>query len=156
MPADALAQLKGNATYYHNKFHGRLTSDGSVYHKDSLTCAHKTLPFGTVLRVVNRRNGKEVVVTVNDRGPFRPNTIIDLSLAAAKELDMLKAGVVPVLAYELTEEEQELLRRRQEVMEFPRKDIDELLKNRLMLPKSWTSMRCRWSLPARTLAFAGR
>lgn len=93
---ESRAQSVGDATYYGNKFHGRRTSDGSVYHKDSLTCAHKTLPFGTLLRVKNARNGREVVVKVTDRGPYRRGAIVDLSLAAAKEIGMVGAGVVPV------------------------------------------------------------
>lgn len=90
------AQTEGGASYYANKFHGRRTSSGAIYHKDSLTCAHRTLPFGTRLRVRNIRNGKEVVVKVTDRGPFCRGRIVDLSLAAAKEIDMLRAGVVRV------------------------------------------------------------
>ena len=90
------AQMEGGASYYANKFHGRRTSSGAIYHKDSLTCAHRTLPFGTRLRVRNTRNGKEVVVKVTDRGPFCRGRIVDLSLAAAKQIDMLRAGVVRV------------------------------------------------------------
>lgn len=86
----------GNATYYGNKWHGRRTSSGSIYHKDSLTCAHRTLPFGTLLKVTNKKNGKEVIVKVTDRGPFRKGAIIDLSMAAAKKIDMVAAGIVPV------------------------------------------------------------
>lgn len=86
----------GNATYYGSKWHGRRTSSGSLYHKDSLTCAHRTLPFGTLLKVTNKKNGKEVVVKVTDRGPFRKGAIIDLSMAAARKIDMLSAGIVPV------------------------------------------------------------
>ncbi len=92
----AVAQSQGKATYYGNKFHGRRTSDGSVYHKDSLTCAHRTLPFGTLLRVRNLANNREVVVKVTDRGPFRRGGIVDLSLAAAKEIGMVAQGVVHV------------------------------------------------------------
>lgn len=86
----------GNATYYGNKSHGRRMSDGSTYHKDSLTCAHRTLPFGTLLKVTNKRNGKEVIVRVTDRGPFRAGAVIDLSMAAAKKIDMVRDGVCPV------------------------------------------------------------
>lgn len=86
----------GDATYYGHKFHGRRTSDGSIYHRDSLTCAHRTYPFGTMLRVRNKKNGREVIVKVTDRGPFRRGGVIDLSYAAAKEIDMVAAGVVPV------------------------------------------------------------
>ena len=92
----ALAQSKGKASYYGNKFHGRRTSDGSRYHKDSLTCAHRTLPFGTLLKVRNQKNGREVVVKVTDRGPFGPGRIVDLSMAAARAIGMVQQGVVPV------------------------------------------------------------
>lgn len=96
---EALAQtLTGNATYYGNRWHGRRTSSGEVYHKDSMTCAHRTLPFGTLLRVTNPKNGKEVVVKVTDRGPFRRGAIIDLSMAAAKEIDMVRDGITYVEA----------------------------------------------------------
>lgn len=85
-------RLVGKATYYSNKAHGHLTSDGSIYHKDSFTCAHRTFPFGTILKVRNLTNDRVVYVKVNDRGPFS-HAIIDLSYAAAKELHMISAGV---------------------------------------------------------------
>lgn len=90
------AQQVGDATYYSNRLHGRFTSDGSRYHRDSLTCAHKTYPLGTYLKVRNARNGQEVIVKVTDRGPYRRGAIVDLSYAAAKEIGMIAAGVVPV------------------------------------------------------------
>lgn len=95
---NAAAQQKsvGDATYYGHRFHGRRTSDGSTYHRDSLTCAHRTLPFGTLLKVRNTKNGREVVVKVTDRGPFRRGGIVDLSYAAAKQIDMVGSGVVRV------------------------------------------------------------
>jgi rare lipoprotein A len=89
---------KGKASYYANKFHGRRTSDGSIYHRDSMTCAHRTLPFGTLLKVRNVKNGKEVIVKVNDRGPFCQGRIVDLSYAAAKELGIISSGVASVEA----------------------------------------------------------
>jgi len=89
---------KGKASYYANKFHGRRTSDGSIYHRDSMTCAHRTLPFGTLLKVRNVRTGKEVVVKVNDRGPFCKGRIVDLSYAAARELGIISSGVANVEA----------------------------------------------------------
>lgn len=88
--------IVGNATYYGDKWHGRRAADGSIFHQDSLTCAHKTLPFGTLLHVRNPKNGKEVVVKVTDRGPYRRNTLIDLSKAAAREIDMIRMGVAQV------------------------------------------------------------
>lgn len=98
LPAAAVAQktVTGSASYYADKFHGRTTSDGSVYHHDSLTCAHRTLPFGTRLKVRNLANDREVIVTVNDRGPFVKGRIVDLSKAAAKEIGMLGSGLARV------------------------------------------------------------
>ena len=86
----------GLATYYSAKTHGRMMASGERYDKNGFFCAHKTLPFGTKLRVVNTKNGKEVVVTVKDRGPFAKGRIVDLSNKAAEVLGMLSAGVVPV------------------------------------------------------------
>lgn len=96
LPVSAQQKEVGKASYYGNKFHGRRTSDGSRYHRDSLTCAHRTLPFGTMIRVRNMANGREVVVKVTDRGPFARGRIVDLSYAAAKKIDMLQAGVTRV------------------------------------------------------------
>lgn len=94
----AMAQKShGKASYYGNGVHGRRTSDGSRYHKDSLTCAHRTLPFGTLVKVTNKKNGREVVVRVTDRGPFVRGRVVDLSMAAAKKLDMVSAGVASVM-----------------------------------------------------------
>ncbi len=88
--------LVGKASYYAGKFHGRRTSSGEIYHQDSLTCAHRTLPFGTLLKVRNLKNNREVVVKVTDRGPFIRGRVVDLSRAAAKEIDMISAGVANV------------------------------------------------------------
>lgn len=90
------AQLVGNATYYSNKLKGHHTSDGGKYHPDSLTCAHLTFPFGTILKVRNPKNDKEVIVKVTDRGPHRRRVMIDLSYTAAKELDIIRYGVAKV------------------------------------------------------------
>lgn len=88
---------KGKASYYSKKATGARTSSGERLHHDSLTCAHRTHPFGTKLKVTNPANGKMVFVKVTDRGPFGRNRIIDLSWRAAKELDMLSKGVAMVL-----------------------------------------------------------
>lgn len=72
-------------------------SNGKPYHRDSLTCAHKVYPLGTYLRVTNPVNNKSVVVKVTDRGPFGRNRLIDLSYAAAKELDIIRSGVAAVI-----------------------------------------------------------
>jgi hypothetical protein len=84
------------ASYYHNRFHGRETSNGETYDKDDFTAAHRTLPFNTLLLVTNKRNGKSVIVRVNDRGPFKRSRVIDLSYAAARKVGMVRYGVVPV------------------------------------------------------------
>ncbi len=88
--------LRGIASYYADKFHGRLTANGERFDQNKLTAAHRTLPFGTRVRVRNLRNDKVVVVRINDRGPFVDNRIIDLSRAAAEALEMIRDGVVPV------------------------------------------------------------
>lgn len=92
----SFSQLSGRASYYARQFHGRRMSDGAPYHKDSLTCAHRTLPLGTLLEVRNPKNNKTVVVRVTDRGPFIRNRVIDLSYAAAKQLDIVQLGVAHV------------------------------------------------------------
>ncbi|MDE7378594.1 MAG: septal ring lytic transglycosylase RlpA family protein [Paraprevotella sp.] len=88
--------VKGRASYYSDQLHGRRMSNGERYNKDSLTCAHLKYPFGTLLRVRNLRNGKEVIVKVTDRGPHSKRFTIDLSKAAARKLDMIRSGHVAV------------------------------------------------------------
>ena len=87
---------KGIASYYGKRATGRLTSSGERLHHDSLTCAHRTHPFGTWLKVINPYNGKQVVVKVNDRGPFGRGRIIDLSWSAARQLGILRRGIANV------------------------------------------------------------
>ena len=86
----------GVASYYAHKYHGRKTASGERFDMNDLTAAHKTLPFGTRVRVTNLDNGKSVTVRVNDRGPFVKGRVIDLSLAAAKKVDMVHAGLANV------------------------------------------------------------
>lgn len=86
------AAFSGIADYYSDYFHGKRTASGQLHDRMKFTAAHRSLPFGTKLKVVNRHNGKSCVVTVNDRGPFTPNRIIDLSKAAALELGMMNTG----------------------------------------------------------------
>ena len=87
---------KGIASYYGKRATGRLTSSGERLHHDSLTCAHRTHPFGTLLKVTNPKNGQVVVVKVNDRGPFGRGRIIDLTWSAARQLGILRRGIAPV------------------------------------------------------------
>ena len=86
----------GEASFYGNEFAGRKTASGAVYYPRALTAAHRTYPFGTVVRVTNMNNGKFALVRINDRGPFVKGRIIDLSEAAAEKIDMVKDGVVRV------------------------------------------------------------
>jgi rare lipoprotein A len=86
----------GIASWYGGEFHGRTTSNGEVYDMHDLTAAHRTLPFGTLVEVTNLQNGRTVTVRINDRGPFVKGRIIDLSLAAARLLDLVGPGTAPV------------------------------------------------------------
>ena len=87
----------GKASYYAKKFSGRKTASGERLHHDSLTCAHRTYPFGTQLKVTNPANGKTVIVRVTDRGPYVKGRIIDLSVRAARELGIIAQGIAPVV-----------------------------------------------------------
>ncbi len=86
----------GLASWYGGDFHGKKTANGEVFNTNEHTAAHKTLPFNTVVKITNLYNLKTTVVRINDRGPFRKGRIIDLSRAAAADLDMLGSGVIPV------------------------------------------------------------
>ena len=86
----------GLGSYYADKFNGRPTASGSTYRPNQMTAAHNTLPFGTLIRVTNTRNGRSVDVTVTDRGPHTKGYIVDVSHRAAVQLGIIEAGVVPV------------------------------------------------------------
>jgi rare lipoprotein A len=86
---------RGLASWYGGKHHGGPTASGERFDKNAMTAAHRSLRMNTRVRVTNRRNGRSVVVRINDRGPYG-RAIIDLSEAAARQLDMIEAGVVPV------------------------------------------------------------
>jgi rare lipoprotein A len=86
----------GTASYYGKQFHGRRTASGERYNMDRLTAAHRTYSFGTTLRVTRLDNERSVVVRINDRGPFVKGRIIDLSMAAARRLDMIRSGTARV------------------------------------------------------------
>ena len=89
-------QEEGFASYYHNRFHGRKAASGYVHDNDDFVAAHRTLPFGTFVRVTNLKNMKSVIVSIMDRGPRRKSRIIDVSKSAAEVLDFIKAGVTRV------------------------------------------------------------
>ena len=95
-PAPPALVETGLASYYGWSLQGRPTADGSRYDRAAFTCAHRSRPFGTRLLVTDLENGRSVVVTVNDRGPFEPGRVVDLSWAAARKLGMLRKGLARV------------------------------------------------------------
>jgi rare lipoprotein A len=96
LPNTESFEQTGIASWYGKKFHGHLTSNGEIYDMFGMSAAHKNLPLPTYLKVTNLSNNKTVIVRVNDRGPFHPSRIIDLSYSAAYKLDMLKTGTANV------------------------------------------------------------
>ena len=96
-PSARASELEGLASYYAEPYHGRRTASGEVFDTyAAMTAAHRTLPFNTVVRVQNQANGKAVEVRINDRGPFISGRIIDLSVRAARTIDLIRPGVVLV------------------------------------------------------------
>lgn len=89
-------RAEGTASYYGKAHHGKRTASGERFNQNALTAAHRTLAFGTRVRVTNLDNGRSVVVRINDRGPFGRGRIIDVSKAAAEQLNMLRSGTAPV------------------------------------------------------------
>ena len=84
------------ASYYHDKFNGKKTASGEIFHNSKFTAAHRTMKFGTKIKVTNPKNGLSVVVTVNDRGPFHSSRALDLSKAAFDEIGNLNSGTMPI------------------------------------------------------------
>lgn len=89
--------MKGKASFYAKSFEGNKTANGEVFSNELLTAAHRSLPFGTLVKVTNLSNYKSVIVRINDRGPYSKHRMIDLSKAAAKEIDLVHQGVGSVL-----------------------------------------------------------
>jgi len=96
------AKKTSYASYYHDKFNGKKTASGEVFDNSKLTAAHRTLPFGTEIKVTNLNNGEEVIVTVNDRGPFHSSRALDMSKAAFDEIGGTQKGIIPV-QYEIVD-----------------------------------------------------
>jgi rare lipoprotein A len=88
--------LVGIASWYGPRFHGKTTASGQIYDMYGMTAAHRKLPLGTVVCIENTLNGKNVIVTINDRGPYVDGRIIDVSYGVAQKLDMVEKGLVPV------------------------------------------------------------
>jgi rare lipoprotein A len=86
--------IRGKASYYANKFDGRRTASGETFSVGKLTCASRTLPFGTMIKITNPRNGRSTIVRVNDRGPYTPRYFLDLSPAAAKAIGLRGSAAV--------------------------------------------------------------
>lgn len=91
-----LARMRGRASWYGPRFHGRRTASGERFNAGAYTAAHRSLPFGTKVRVTNLRNGRAVIVRINDRGPYSGGRVIDLSKAAAQAIGMIRSGTAPV------------------------------------------------------------
>jgi len=89
------------ASWYGPRFHGKITANGEIYNQMALTAAHKSLPFGTLLQITNLRNGKSIIVRINDRGPYIDGRDLDLSRGTAKTLGILHRGVVRVKVQEI-------------------------------------------------------
>ena len=96
LPGGSAVVTEGKASYYAPGFQGKKTANGEYFSLNHLTAAHRTLPFGTSVKVINLENGKTVVVRINDRGPYRHGRIIDVSPAAAREIGLVRSGVVNV------------------------------------------------------------
>jgi len=89
-------QFIGLADYYHHSLYGKKTASGQILKKELLTAAHRTLPFGTRVHVINKRTGRSCIVVINDRGPFAKSKVIDLSHAAASKIGLLDSGTAKV------------------------------------------------------------
>jgi len=96
------AKKTSYASYYHDKFNGRKTASGEIFSNSKFTAANRTLPFGTNIRVTNLNNGKQVIVKINDRGPFHASRALDISKAAFDEIGDTNRGTIPV-EYEIVD-----------------------------------------------------
>ncbi|MCT2409530.1 septal ring lytic transglycosylase RlpA family protein [Chryseobacterium antibioticum] len=96
------AKKTSYASYYHDKFNGRKTASGEIFSNSKLTAANRTLPFGTNIKVTNLNNGKQVIVKINDRGPFHASRALDISKAAFDEIGDTNRGTIPV-EYEIVD-----------------------------------------------------
>jgi rare lipoprotein A len=117
---------RGKATYYSRRATGARSASGERIHHDSLTCAHRKYPFGTILRVTNLSNGRQVDVRVTDRGPYGRGKIIDLSYAAAKELGMLAQGICMVEVEVVSSPSPQFPLKQKEQIDFPDIELESM------------------------------
>lgn len=110
--------MSGQASYYANKFNGRKTASGQIFSNSKLTAAHRSLPFGTRITVTNKKNGKSVVVTINDRGPFARGRVLDLSKAAASQIGMVRSGHAPVEFHVVGKKKAKEVKRRKTLLDL--------------------------------------
>jgi rare lipoprotein A len=94
--APVLETVKGIASFYSDKYNGRVTYSGEIYDMEGLSAAHPVYQMGTIVRITNLSNNKSVIIPINDRMPYRPDRIIDLSLGCARELNMVNIGIIDV------------------------------------------------------------
>lgn len=124
-------EIEGYASWYGGKFQGRRTANGEIFDTNTLTAAHKTLPFGSKVRVTDIESEKSVIVRINDRGPFVEDRIIDLSRAAADIIGLTPRGVAKV-RLEIVHQEPEPLFATVQVASFGSRDNAQRLRNRLL------------------------
>lgn len=137
--AQTLQTFRGGASYYSSRMHGHMTASGEKYDENAYSCAHRNLPFGTILRVTNLRNDSIVYVKVNDRGPYGRGRVIDLSTAAARRLDILHHGVANVKVEVLPSEFEIWIERQQ----FRMSDLPDYMKAFQLDPPS-VRMELQW------------
>ena len=139
---DSLFIQKGTASYYGMKFHGRRTSSGELFHVDSMTAAHKTLPFGTIVKVTRHDNGNSVLLRINDRLPSYSKRTIDVSYKAAQELEMIPLGLVEVDIEVTSPEEMDRL-----IEYFKEREDSGLRLRPVYLPVRFERTPMKWPLP---------
>lgn len=138
---DSLLIQKGTTSYYGKKFHGKRTSSGELFHVDSMTAAHKTLPFGTIVKVTRHDNGNFVLVRINDRLPSYSRRTIDVSNKAAEELEMIPLGLVEVDIEVTSPEEMDRL-----IEYFKEREDPGLRLRPVYLPVEFGRMPMKWPL----------
>ncbi|WP_200975679.1 septal ring lytic transglycosylase RlpA family protein [Echinicola sp. 20G] len=150
-PDSTLLIEKGIASYYGRFFHNRKTANGEIFDMEGMTAAHKNLPFGTMVRVTNLKNGKEIIVKINDRLPQNSRRTIDLAKGAAKKLGMIQMGLAPVNISVLKPEAVSTL------MDYYREEVPESIRLRMYFDpitiERDTTQLFLWPEPEFTSAF---